>query len=143
MKMLKTEKVKALFNEARANSADSLQRLDDAATHWDRRELHRAAEKGWTAATQATNALVLAYRGAEPAVNGANNAYSALARLAKEIPELKGIKDCYTALTVSLYGLVICDGSLDPLDDTIADIRAAAAYVQDAERLASGGIADA
>ena len=140
--MRKTKKVNALFDEARANSADSLSRLNEAEKHWDRRELHRAAEKGWAATTQATNALVLAYCGVEPEASGNKDTYGALSHLIKEVPELKRMKDCYTGLLVSLYGLVLCDGSMDPLEDTIEDIRAAAAYVKDAERLAGVEVVD-
>ena len=136
--MLKTERVTALFDEARVNRADSLLRLKDAEKHWDRRELLRAAEKAWAATTQATNALVLAYHGVEVEANGANNAYGALLRLCQEVPELKEMKDSYTSLSVSLFGLVLCDGSLDPLEHTIEDIREAADYVRDAERLVDG-----
>ena len=140
--MLKSERIAALFDEAKANSADSLSRLNDAEKHWDRRELLRSADKAWAAATQATNALVLAYTGVEPeSGNGTGNGVS-LHHLSREIPELKEIVNQYTGFHVYLFDLVICDGNVDPLDDTISEIRAAAAYVKDAERLAGGEGAD-
>lgn len=136
--MLKSERIAALFDEAKANSADSLSRLNDAEKHWDRRELLRSADKAWAAATQATNALVLAYTGVEPEPGDGGP----LHHLSREIPELKKIVNQYTGFHVYLFDLVICDGNVEPLDDTIAEIRAAAAYVKDAERLAGGEVAD-
>ena len=137
--MLKSEKVTALFNEARANSADSLSRLNDAEKHWDRRELLRSADKAWAATTQATNALILAYTGIEPASGNSGP----LHHLSRKFPELEQIVDQYTDFHVSLFDLVICNGNVDPLEYTIEDIRKTAAYIKDAECLASGGIADA
>ena len=42
----------------------------------------------------------------------------------------------YTDQWVHLFGLVLCDGNVDPIDATIEDIRSAADYIRDAERLA-------
>lgn len=136
--MLKSEKVAGLFDEARVNSADSLLRLKDAEKHWDRRELLRAAEKAWAATTQATDALVLAYSGAEPAsANGyGSDSHSSLLRLSKKFPELEGIVDQYTEFYVYLFDLVICNGNVDPLEYTVEDIRKTSDYIRDAERLA-------
>ena len=140
--MLKSERIAALFDEAKANSADSLSRLKDAEKHWDRRELLRSADKAWAAATQATNALVLAYTGVEPESGNGNDNGVPLHHLSRKFPELKEVVNQYTGFHVYLFDLVICDGNVDPLDDTIEEIRAAAAYVKDAERLAGGGDAD-
>ena len=140
--MLKSERVAALFDEAKANSADSLSRLNDAEKHWDRRELLRSADQAWAAATQATNALVLAYTGVEPGSGNGNDNHGSLHHLSRKFPELEAIMNQYTGFQVYLFGLVICDGNVDPLEATIEDIRAAAAYVCDAERRALEGAAD-
>lgn len=137
--MLKTEQIAALFDEAHSNSSDSLERLDDAAKHWDRRELLRSAEKAWAAATQATNALIVAHIDIEPEPHGENDTYGLLSRLAREVPELRDLKDRYTDFSVSLFDLVICNGNLDPLEITIEDIRKTADYIRECERLAGVG----
>ncbi len=134
--MLKTKQVVALLDEARVNSADSLARLDDATKHWDKRELLRSAEKAWAAANQATNALILARTGIEPKPGSDADTYGLLSRLAKEVPGLEDLKDRYAHLSVYLFDLVLCNGSVDPLDFTIHDIRDTADYIRDAERLA-------
>lgn len=134
--MLKTEQIAALFEEAHTNSSDSLERLDDAEKHWDRRELLRSAEKAWTAATQATNALIEAHIGIEPEPHGKNDTYGLLSKLAREAPEFRDLKDRYTDFYVSLFDLVICNGNLDPLEITIEDIRKTAEYIRECERLA-------
>ena len=135
--MLKTQRAVELFNEARKTGEDSLRRLDDAEKHWDRRELLRSAEKAWEAATQATGALILTFSGVEPEPHGKNDTYGMLASLASEVPEIKPLKDKYTDMSVYLYDLVICNGSVDPLEFTIEDIRNTADYIRECERLAS------
>ena len=140
--MLKTERVAYLFKEARATSSDSLERLDDAAKHWDRRELLRSAERAWDAATKATNALIMAHIGIEPEPHGENDTYGLLSKLAVESPGCKELKGQYTDFSVFLYDLVICNGNLDPLEITIHDIRQTADYIAECERLAGVGDGD-
>jgi hypothetical protein len=133
--MLKTERVAALFDEARAKSADSLERLHDASKHWDRRELLRSAEQAWAAATQATNALILARSGEEPK-SGDRDTFGLLLRLSSEVQGLEKLLDQYTDFSVYLFGIAISDGNLDPLEFTIHDIRQTADYIRECERLA-------
>ncbi len=137
--MLKTERVAALFDEARAKSADSLSRLEDASKHWDRRELLRSAEQAWAAATQATNALILARSGEEPN-SGDRDTFGLLWRLSSEVRGLEKVLDQYTNFSVYLFGLTIANGNLDPLEFTIEDIHKAADYIRECERLA--GVAE-
>ncbi len=136
--MLEAKRVKALFTEADAFNAEALERLDDAIKHWDRRELSRAAEKAWAAILQATNALVLAQTGVETKLDVHNDREigSRLDCLQPKGPELKKLIGKYTDQWVHLFGLVLCDGNVDPIDATIEDIRSAADYIRDAERLA-------
>ena len=136
--MLKTERAAALFVEARVQSSDSLRRLDDAAKHWDRRELLRSAEKAWNAATIASNALILAHSGEEPKSAGENDTFGALYRLSREVPSMEEVLDLYTDFSVRLFDLVVCNGNLDPLEFTIEDIRKTAEYIRECERLAGG-----
>ena len=134
--MLNTHRVGALCDEARTTSADSLERLDDAEKHWDRRELLRSAEKAWEAATQATNALIMTFSGFEPEPDGKNDTYGMLSWLAREAPELEDLKDKYTGMSVFPFDLVICNGNVDPLEITMDDIRKTADYNSECERLA-------
>ena len=136
--MLETKRVKALLAEADALNTEALERLDDAIKHWDRRELSRAAEKAWAAILQATNALVLAHTGVETKLDVHNDREigDRLDRLQPRSPELEKLIGKYTHQWVYLFGLVLCDGNLDPLDTTIEDIRSVADYIRDAERLA-------
>ncbi len=138
--MLKTQRAAELFNEARKTGEDSLRRLDDSEKHWDRRELLRSAEQAWEAATQATGALILTLSGVEPEPNGKNDTYGMLSSLAIEVPELRPLKDKYTDMSVYLYDLVICNGSVDPLEFTIEAIRNTADYIRECQRLAGPGL---
>ena len=136
--MLEAKRVKALFEEADAFNAEALERLDDATKHWDRRELSRAAEKAWAATLQATNALVLAHTGVETKLDVHNDRETGtrLDSLRPRTPELKNLIDKYTEQWVYLFGLVLCDGNVDPIDATIEEIQSVAEYIRDAERLA-------
>ena len=134
--MIETGRVAALIKEARTRSADSLESLADAEKHWDRRELLRSAEQAWSATTQATNALILAHCEVEPEFEGASDTYGMLSRLAREIPELQGLKEKYTEFSVFLFDSVICNGNPDPLEITVEDIRKTAEYIRECERLA-------
>ena len=133
--MLKTERVAALLDEARARSADALERLDNASKHWDRRELLRSAEQAWAAATQATNALILAHSGEEPK-SGDHDTFGLLEHLSGEARGLEKVLDQYTDFSVYLLGIAISDGNLDPLEFTIEDIRKTADYIRERERMA-------
>ncbi len=136
--MLEAKRVKALFEEADAFNAEALERLDDAVKHWDRRELSRAAEKAWAAILQATNALVLARTGVETKLDIHNDRETGprLDSLQPRTPELDKLIGKYTEQWVYLFGLVLCDGNVDPIDTTIEDIQSVADYIRDAERLA-------
>lgn len=136
--MLEAKRVKALFEEADAFNAEALERLDDAVKHWDRRELSRAAEKAWAAILQATNALVLARTGVETKLDVHNDREIGirLDSLRPKGPELTKLISKYTDQWVYLFGLVLCDGNVDPIDATIEEIQSVADYIRDAERLA-------
>ena len=110
-----------------------------ASKHWDRRELLRSAEKAWAAATQATNALILAHTGKEPDSGNHNDTFGLLLSLSQEVPGLNGVLDQYTDFSVYLFGLTIANGTLDPLEFTIEDIHKSADYISECERLASVG----
>ena len=141
--MHEANRVKALFAEAEALHAEALSRVDDAAKHWDRRELTRAAEKAWAATLQATNALILAHIGVETKLNLENDSEitSRLLRLRPKLPGFKDLEGKFATQSEFLFHLVLCNGNLDPLEDTIADIRDTVEYITECERLA--GIGDA
>lgn len=137
--MLKIERVADLLNQALEKRADSLARLDDAEKHWDRLELLRSARIAWEAANQATAALILAQTGSEPESYGPNDTYGLLSQLTQRDHRLKDLQSTYIALSVDLFDQVICNGSADPLEFTIEDIRSTADYIRECERLAGLG----
>ena len=137
--MLIPERVADLMNQALEKRADSLARLDDAEKHWDRLELLRSAKIAWEAANQATAALILAQTGSEPEPHGRNDTYGLLSKLARTDHRLNDLQSTYIGLSVDLFDMVICNGSVDPLEFTIEDIRSTADYIWECERLAGLG----
>ena len=134
--MSNTERSAALFAGAWAIYGDGLKRLEDAIEHWDRHELQRAAEKAWEAALQATNALILARTGVEPEPNDDRETAKRLRLLWSEGAEWKELATAYTCQEQALFITIVCDGDVDPIKCTIDDIRDAADYIRDVERLA-------
>ena len=137
--MLKIERVADLLSQALEKRADSLARLEDAERHWDRLELLRSAKIAWEAANQATAALILAHTGAEPERHGSSDSYGLLSLMAQRDHRFKKLEHTYVALSVDLFDMVICNDSVDPLEFTIEDIRRAADYIRECERLAGIG----
>ena len=134
--MSNTERSATLFAGAWTIYEDGLKRLEDAIEHWDRRELQRAAEKAWEATLQATNALILARTGVEPEPNDDRETAKRLRLLRSEDAEWKQLTTAYTCQEQALFITIVCDGDVDPIVCTIDDIRDAANYIRDAERLA-------
>ena len=120
--MLETERVKPTFADGHATYADSLRSLDEATAHWDRQELQRSAGKAWAAALQATNALVLAHTGIEPKPDDDRDTTRQMLRLRRESLELEDMVARYSSISAYLFGLIVSDGVLDPIDDTIREV---------------------
>ena len=137
--MSNTERSASLFAGAWAIYEDGLKKLDDAIEHWDRRELQRSAEKAWEATLQATNALILVRTGVEPKPNDDRETSKRLGLLRSEDLEWNELTKAYTCQEQALFITIVCDGDVDPIKCTIDDIRDAADYIRNVERLAGTG----
>ena len=83
---------------------------------------HWVAGKAWAAALQATNALVLAHTGIEPKPDDDRDTTRQMLRLRRESLELEDMVARYSSISAYLFGLIVSDGVLDPIDDTIREI---------------------
>ena len=137
--MPETKGSESIFDKPRVTYADALKHLDEAIAELDRAELVKAAEKTWAATLQATNAFIAAQTGAEPAQQpngGASGIFDALAERACESEEWDELMDGFSNLHHILHDTVICERDIEPVSVLIQDIRDAADYIRECERLA-------
>ena len=109
--MVATDRVRALFADARDLQADALEMLAQE-------RVRNAAEKAWGATKRATDALVLARTGEEPELPA--ETASGLRQLQAEdaaIREARLVARYYTRQG-SLHGHCFYMGLCDPLEDT-------------------------
>ena len=122
-------RVEAIFQDARELQASAVERLNQG-------EIQDAAEKAWRATKRATNALLLARTGEEPARTPETGA--GLNELAFQDPAVRDARmdaryyTCEGRLHVECFYHGLCH----PLADTERRIRETADYVEDAARLA-------
>ena len=137
--MLKTERVTAVFDTANAAYESATRHLDEAIAELDRAELVKSVEKTWAATLQATNGLILACSGVEPKPDDERETSRHLLCLPDREVELRKLTEQYFSLTHILHDTVICDRDIEPVSVLIQDIREAADYIRDCERLALSG----
>lgn len=140
--MLEAKRAESLFDQPRATYSDALNHLDKAIAELDRAELVKAAEQTWAATLQASNALILAHTGEEPTPQpngGASGIFSALAEMSCESKAWDELMDQFSNLHHILHDTVICDRDIEPVSVLIQDIREAADYISECERLAGVG----
>ena len=125
--MLETERVNAIFADARLLYDDALEQLESG-------KLRNAAEKAWGATKRATDALILARTGREPHTSG--QTMRGIRNLRREDPAIESLRLRYAARQSFLHGACFYDGVTEPEDDLIADIRETLDYIHDAEALA-------
>ena len=125
--MLATDRVPAIFADARAVHADALRLLEVG-------DIRDAAEKAWCAAKRATDALILARTGTEPEIS--SDTARGLVRLATEDQAFRALRRRYHSRQSMLHGDCFYLGLCEPIDDTERRIRQTADYINDAERLA-------
>lgn len=125
--MLETERVAALFADARELYADAREQLEHD-------KIRNAAEKAWGATKRATDALVLARAGREPRTTG--RTLRGLRELSRLDADLKPLESRYTHKAYVLHGACFYDGMCEPEDSVSADIRETISYIRDAEELA-------
>ena len=116
----------AIFADARAVHAQALERLqlDD---------IRDAAEKAWCATKRATDALILARTGEEPATTAITS--NELDALSRRNPAVKTLVGRYYSRISQLHGACFYNGICN--SETQRRIRETADYICDAERLAS------
>ena len=130
--MLTTDRVPAIFADARAVHADALRLLEAG-------DIRDAAEKAWCATKRATDALILARTDEEPQIS--SDTARGLVRLATEDRVFRALRRRYHSRQSMLHGDCFYLGLCEPIDDTERRIRQTADYINDAESLA--GYADA
>ena len=130
--MLSTDRVPAIFADARSVHADALRMLEAG-------DIRDAAEKAWCATKRATDALILARTETEPEIS--SDTSRGLAVLAAEDQAFRRLRRRYHSRQSLLHGDCFYLGICEPIDDVERRIRQTADYISDAERLA--GYADA
>ena len=97
-------------------------------------DIRDAADKAWCAAKRATDALVLAHTGKLPPKSP--DTTRSLLRLAQDHPEMRGLRDRYTARRDILHGDCFYTGLCEPVDAIEELIRETEDFIQEAETLA-------
>ena len=129
--MVATDRVRALFDDARGLQADALEMLAQG-------RIRNAAEKAWGATKRATDALVLANTGEEPARTPETGAGLRMLERLDESARGVHLSRRYYARQGHLHGECFYNGLCEPVEDTERMIRRTSAYIDDAERLADG-----
>ena len=125
--MLSTDRVPAIFADARDVHADAL-RLFEAG------DIRDAAEKAWCATKRATDALVLARTGTEPEFS--SDTSRGLLVLAEADGAVSPLIGRYYSRQGHLHGECFYHGVCEPAAEVEQRIRRTADYINDAERLA-------
>ena len=116
----------AIFADARAVHAQALERLEQD-------DIRDAAEKAWCATKRATDALILARTGEEPATTAITS--NELDALSRRNPAVKTLVGRYYSRISQLHGACFYNGICN--SETERRIWETADYIRDAEHLAS------
>ena len=123
--MVATDRVKEIFDDARAQHHAALERLEAG-------DIRDAAEKAWCATKRATDALLLARTGEDPStIVLTSDRLDALVRQDEGVKSLVG--RFYSRLS-QLHDSCFCVGVCNP--ETERRIRETSDYIRDAESLA-------
>ena len=125
--MLSTDRVPAIFADARDVHADALRLLEAG-------DIRDAAEKAWCATKRATDALVLARTGTEPEFS--SDTSRGLLVLAEADGAVSPLIGRYYSRQGHLHGECFYHGVCEPAAEVERRIRQTADYINDAERLA-------
>ena len=125
--MLSTDRVPAIFADARAVHADAL-RMREAG------DIRDAAEKAWCATKRATDALILGRTGVEPLISSDRS--KGMAGLSTDDYAVRPLHKRYHIALGYLHGTCFALGVCGPIDEVECLIRETADYINDAERLA-------
>ncbi len=124
--MIPVQDYAAIFADARQVHAQAVERLEQD-------DIRDAAEKAWCATRQATDALILARTGEEPATTAMTT--EGLLALAMRSDTFENLVGQYFTRISYLHGTCFYNGMCGP--DTDRRIRETADYIRDAQRLAS------
>ena len=116
-----------IFADARQMHRAALQRMAAG-------DIRDASEKAWCSAKRAVDALVLARMGQLPAKSP--DTTRALLRLAKDNPEMAGLRARYAERRDMLHGDCFYTGLCEPVDAIEELIQQTADFIYDAETLA-------
>ena len=124
--MLTTDRVTAIFDDARGVHADALRLLEAG-------DIRDAAERAWCATKRATDALILARTGEVTELS--SDTSIGLVRLAGEDNAVRPLVGRYYSRQGHLHGTCFYLGACEPSDEIERRIRQTADYISDAERL--------
>ena len=122
-----TDRVPAIFADARAVHADALRMLEAG-------DIRDAAEKAWCATKRATDALIIARTGEAPQFS--SDTSRGLLMLAEEDGAVSPLIGRYYSRQGHLHGECFYHGICEPAAEVERRIRETADYINDAERLA-------
>ena len=125
--MVVTDRVSAIFTDARAIHADALRQLESG-------DIRDAAEKAWCATKRATDALILARTGVEPQIS--SHTTRGIAALAGQERAAESLRRRYFSRQGELHGACFYLGVCEPADEVERRIRETANYISDAASLA-------
>ena len=125
--MVATDRISAIFADARAVHADALRMLEAG-------DVCDAAEKAWCATKRATDALILARTGVEPEFSP--DTTRGLVRMAAADSAINSLVGRYYSRQGHLHGTCFYLGDCEPVDEVHRRIRQTADYITDAMRLA-------
>ena len=127
-----TDRVPAIFADARAVHADALRLLEAG-------DIRDAAEKAWCATKRATDALIIARTGEAPQFS--SDTSRGLLMLAEADGAVSPLIGRYYSRQGHLHGECFYHGICEPADEVERRIRQTADYISDSARLA--GYSDA
>ncbi len=122
-----TDRVPAIFADARAVHADALRQLEAG-------DIRDAAEKAWCATKRATDALIMARTDTEPEFSP--DTTRGLVRLAAADHAVNSLVGRYYSRQGHLHGTCFYLGDCEPVEEVHRRIIQTADYINDAERLA-------
>ena len=125
--MLTTDRITAIFDDARGVHADALRLLGAG-------DVRDAAEKAWCATKRATDALILARTEIEPVISSETT--RGVNGLAAADQAVRPLRRRYFSRQSELHGSCFYLGDCEPFDEVERRIHQTADYINDAERLA-------
>ncbi len=125
--MVATDRISAIFADARALHADALQLMEAG-------DIRDAAEKAWCATKRATDALILARTDEAPELS--SDTSKGLLLLVEEDSSISSLVGRYYSRQGVLHGTCFYLGICGPASEVDRRIIQTADYINDAERLA-------